>query len=137
MDQALVRFRQAAARENRGRRDVRRRYSPMLREQAVAYWRNRRQHGERFRDVAAALGVASWSLHRWRRASRIRVRFRPVTVAAPLPAGAPPPLGVMGAAGARGGGRHGETGARAVARLGWEGTAARGRALRMGVRPPC
>lgn len=31
MDQALVQFRKAAARENRGRRDVGRRYSPTLR----------------------------------------------------------------------------------------------------------
>jgi len=89
MDQALVRFRQAAARENRGRRDVRRRYSPILRQQAVEYWLTRRQHGERLRDVAAALGVAGWSLHRWTRASKPRARFRPVAVVAPATPGPP------------------------------------------------
>jgi transposase-like protein len=117
MDQALVRFRQAAARENRGRRDVRRRYSPMLREQAVAYWRNRRQHGERFRDVAAALGVAAWSLHRWTRASKTRVRFRPVTVAAAPPAVASPLVVVMGATGPRVEGLDVESAARLLALL--------------------
>jgi transposase-like protein len=117
MDQALVRFRQAAARENRRRRDVRRRYSPMLREQAVTYWRNRRQHGERFRDVAAALGVASWSLHRWTRASKTRARFRPVAVAALPPAGTPALVVVMGATGPRVEGLDIESAARLLALL--------------------
>jgi hypothetical protein len=117
MDQALVRFRQAAARENRGRRDVRRRYSPMLREQAVAYWRNRRPHGERFQDVAAALGVASWSLHRWTRASKTQVRFRPVTVAAAPAAGASPLVVVMGTTGPRVEGLDVESAARLLALL--------------------
>jgi len=59
MDHALVQFRQAAARENRGRRDVRRRYSATLRRQAVEYCLTRRQHGERLRDVAVALGCGA------------------------------------------------------------------------------
>ena len=117
MDQALVRFRQAAARENRDRRDVRRRYSPMLREQAVAYWRNRRQHGERLRDVAAALGVAAWSLHRWMRKSQTRARFRPVAVTAPAPAVPPPLVVVMGATGPRVEGLDVESAARLLALL--------------------
>ena len=116
MDQALVRFRQAAARENRGRRDVRRRYSPMLREQAVTYWRKRRQHGERFRDVAAALGVASWSLHRWTRALKTRARFRPVAVAM-TPPSAPPLVVVMGATGLRVEGLDVDSAARLLALL--------------------
>lgn len=119
MDQALVRFRQAAARENRGRRDVRRRYSPTLRRQAVAYWLTRRDQGERFRDVAAALGVAPWSLHRWARQGNGRARFRPVTVtvaAAPTP-GALPLVVVMGDAGLRVEGLDVESTARLLALL--------------------
>ncbi|OFW04905.1 MAG: hypothetical protein A3I61_17015 [Acidobacteria bacterium RIFCSPLOWO2_02_FULL_68_18] len=117
MDQALVRFRQVAARENRGRRDVRRRYSPRLREHAVAYWLTRRRQGERLRDVAAALGVARWSLHRWTRASKARARFRPVALAAPASPVAPPVVVVMGAAGPRVEGLDVESVARLLALL--------------------
>lgn len=39
MDQAVVHFRRAAARENRDRGSVRRRYSSTLQQQAVEYWR--------------------------------------------------------------------------------------------------
>jgi hypothetical protein len=60
MDQALVRFRKAAARENRER--MRRRYSVGRQRDAVDYWRARQREGERLREVAAALGVAPWSL---------------------------------------------------------------------------
>jgi transposase-like protein len=102
MDRDLVRFRQAAARENRGRHDVRRRYSPTLRQQAVTYCLTRQRAGERLRDVAAALGVAPWSLHRWRKQSKPSGRFAPVQVVAPA---APPPVPgiviVMSAAGPR------------------------------------
>ena len=66
MDQALVRFRKAAARENRHRR--RPRYSVALQRQAVEYWRSRQRVGEGFREVGAALRVAPWSLARWTRA---------------------------------------------------------------------
>jgi hypothetical protein len=82
MDQALVRFRKAAARENRDRDHVRRRYSSRLQDQAVEYWRARHRRGEGLRDVAAALGVAPWSLHRWIRAYRERERFQEVQVVA-------------------------------------------------------
>ena len=85
MDQALVRFRKAAARENRGRRDIRRRYSPTLQQQAVHYWRARRAEGDGLRDVAVALGVAPWSLFRWTRQGQTRRRFHPVQVVAPEP----------------------------------------------------
>jgi len=85
MDQELGRFRKAAARENRGRRDVRRRYSPTLQHQAVRYWLTRRAKGDGLRDVAAALGVASWSLHRWTRQGKTRRRFHPVQVVVPEP----------------------------------------------------
>jgi transposase-like protein len=118
MDQALIQFRKGAARENRGRLDVRRRYSPTLRREAVAYWLTRRQYGERLRDVAAALGVAGWSLHRWTREAKTRARFRPVAVVAPAPPVAQPPLVVvMGATGPRVEGLDVESAARLLALL--------------------
>jgi hypothetical protein len=80
MDPALIEFRKAAARENRGRRGLQRRYSPALQTQAVAYWRIRQRHGDRLRVVAAALGVAHWSLHRWITASNGHARFHPVQI---------------------------------------------------------
>lgn len=85
MDQDLVRFRHAAARENRGRRAVRRRYSPTLQAQAVGYWLTRRREGDGLCHVAVALGVAPWSLHRWARQLKKRGRFHPVQVVAPEP----------------------------------------------------
>ena len=102
MDQELVGFRHAAARENRGRRAVRRRYSPALQAQAVGYWRSRQREGEGLRDVAAALGVAPWSLHRWTQRIRTRAQFHPVQVVAPAPTPAARRLVViLGAAGPR------------------------------------
>jgi hypothetical protein len=83
MDQALVRFRQAAARENRDRGSVRRRYSTRLQQQAVEYCEMRRAQGDGVRQVAAALGVAPWSLHRWIRACEERPQFHEVQVVAP------------------------------------------------------
>lgn len=80
MDQALVRFRKVAARENRDR--LRRRYSVSLQREAVDYWRARQRAGDGLRDVAAALGVAPWSLCRWRRASEDGERFHEVQIVA-------------------------------------------------------
>jgi hypothetical protein len=74
MDKEIVRFRRAAARENRGRRDVRRRYSAALQAQAVEYWRVRERAGDGLRDVAEALRIAPWSLRRWTQSAR----FHPV-----------------------------------------------------------
>jgi hypothetical protein len=85
-DQALAEFRHAATRENRGRRGLQRRYSPDLQQRAVEYWRRRRRAGDRMRAIAAALGVAEWSLQRWIRASETRPRFQAVQVIAPAPA---------------------------------------------------
>ena len=85
MDQELVQFRKAASRENRGRRDVRRRYSMTLRQQAAQYCLKRRAKGEGLREVAAALGVAPWSLFRWTRHATRRRQFHPVQVVAPEP----------------------------------------------------
>jgi hypothetical protein len=85
MDHALVEFRRAAARENRGRRGLQRRYSTAVQQQAVDYYRIRRRAGEGFRTVAAALGVADWSLRRWIKASPRQIRFRPVQVLTPAP----------------------------------------------------
>src|SRR2546422_3495670 len=49
-------FRHAAARENRGRRGLERRYSPALQQRAVEYWRRRRRAGDGVPAVATALG---------------------------------------------------------------------------------
>jgi hypothetical protein len=81
MDQALVKFRKAAARENRGRHGLRRRYSTAVQDQAVEYWQFRHRAGDGVRVVASALGVAHWSLHRWIHARRRR-RFHPVQIIA-------------------------------------------------------
>ena len=80
MDQALIEFRKAAARENRGRRGLQRRYSPALQAQGVEYWRMRQRTGDGLRVVAAALGVAHWSLYRWIAASKRHARFHPVQI---------------------------------------------------------
>ena len=79
MDPAVVEFRQAAARENRGRRGLQRRYSAALRDRAIAYWQMRHRAGDGVRVVAADLGVAHWSLHRWIQARR-RAAFHQVRV---------------------------------------------------------
>jgi hypothetical protein len=85
MDHALVEFRKAAARENRGRHGLQRRYSPALQAQAVEYWQMRHRHGDGLRVVAAALGVAHWSLHRWVHASKRQARFHRVQISTPVP----------------------------------------------------
>jgi hypothetical protein len=95
MDQALSRFRKTAARENRDRRTVRRRYSTRLQHQAVEYWRTRQTQGEGMRDVAIALGVAPWSLYRWTRASEQRARFHPVQVVTEAPTAIAGPVVVV------------------------------------------
>jgi hypothetical protein len=56
MDQDLLRFRQAGARENAGRPAIRRRYSPELQHQPVACCQARCQHGDSLGHVAATLG---------------------------------------------------------------------------------
>ncbi len=77
----LQAFREAAAAEQRGRRPLQRRYSPALRARAVEYWRRQQARGVGLDAVAAALGVAPWSLQRWIRAAPgSRRRFRPVQV---------------------------------------------------------
>jgi hypothetical protein len=80
MDQALIRFRKAAAKENRDRRTVRRRYSTRLQQQAVECWHTRQQQGDGMRDVAESLGVAPWSLHRWARTYQTDGEFHPVQI---------------------------------------------------------
>jgi len=69
MDHDIKAFRAAAARENGSRTGLQRRYSAALRARAVACWRVRQRAGEALRDVAVALGVSAWSLHRWSRAA--------------------------------------------------------------------
>lgn len=80
MDPVLTAFRQAAAAENRHRRGLQRRYSAAVRERALAYWQQQRQRGVGTQRVAADLGVAQWSLHRWIRAAASTTAFHPVTV---------------------------------------------------------
>jgi hypothetical protein len=102
MDQALSRFRRDVGRENRDRESVRRRYSARLQKQAVAYWRVRQQQGDGLREVAAALGVAPWSLYRWMRAWDARERFHEVEVVASAPRSAGvAPVVVLSAEGVR------------------------------------
>ena len=86
MDQALMAFRRAAARENRGRHGLQRRHSPTLQAQAMGYWHARQRQGDRFRIVAAALGVAHWTLHRWIKASKCQAGFQAVQVVTPVAA---------------------------------------------------
>jgi transposase-like protein len=116
MDQEIRQFRAAAARENRGRRGVQRRYSPGLRAQAVRYWGVRRQAGAALPEVAEALGVAPWSLHLWTQRAPSRVRFAPVHVVAASPA-APPLAVVLSASGPRVEGLTIETAARLLVLL--------------------
>ncbi len=98
MDQARKRFREAADQENRGRGrgTVRRRYSKDLQAEAVRYWKARQRAGEGLRDVAAALGVAPWSLRRWWHQSPTnRARFRRVDVVTAEPPPTAPGLAVV------------------------------------------
>jgi hypothetical protein len=92
MDQALTAFRKAAAREHRGRHGLQRRYSRGLQAQAVGYWHARQRQGDRVRIVAAALGVAHWTLHRWIKASKYQARFQAVQVVTPVGASPAPRL---------------------------------------------
>jgi hypothetical protein len=78
MDEALVQFREAADREN-AERPLRRRYSPTLQREAVAYWQQRRGQ-EGMRPVAAALGVSLTTLQRWTRGAARRAGFRAVAI---------------------------------------------------------
>jgi hypothetical protein len=117
MDHALVEFREAAARENRGRQGLQRRYSPTLQAQAVKYWRMRQRNGDCVRVVAAALGVAHWSLHRWIEASKRSARFHPVQVVRREPAPAPHVVIEFTAVGARVGGLDIEAAAKLLALL--------------------
>ena len=87
MDQDVKAFRVAASRENGSRKGLQRRYSVALRAQAVGCWQVRQRAGGALRDVAEALGVAPWSLHRWTRASPPRTRFHPVEIVPQEPRG--------------------------------------------------
>jgi len=57
MDERARRFREAARRENRGRRGTARRYSEELHREAVTYVRARRAQGESLASCARALGL--------------------------------------------------------------------------------
>ena len=114
MDEELTRFRAAAARENRGRGRMGRRYSAALHAQAVQYWVQRQRAGDDLADVAATLGVAPWSLQRWARAPRVQ----PVQVVPPAASRVVVPLVVVVTADSvRIEGLDVETAAHVVARL--------------------
>jgi transposase-like protein len=118
MDEELSRFRAAAARENRGRRAIRRRYSPALQHQAVAYCVRRRHEGAGIRSIAAALGIAPWSLHRWVRQRQKRKPFRPVALREAAPPSTPATVAItFTAAGPRVEGLTVDTAAQLLARL--------------------
>jgi hypothetical protein len=55
----------------------------------------RQPHGDGLRVVAAALGVAPWSLHRWVKASRRQARFHQVQIVTPVPAAPTVPLVIV------------------------------------------
>jgi len=118
MDHGLVEFRKAAARENRGRHGLQRRYSATLRAEAVKYWRTRQRQGDGLRVVAAALGVAHWSLHRWVTASKRSPRFHRVQIVPPGPVASAHPLVIaIPTVGARLEGLDVETAAKVLALL--------------------
>ncbi|HEX5076174.1 MAG TPA: hypothetical protein VFW03_23380 [Gemmatimonadaceae bacterium] len=83
MEDALLRFRQAADRENH-RRPLRRRYSPQLQQQAIEYWHQHRGD-EGVRAIAASLGVSVTTLQRWTRPPAGQPRFRPIAITDPAP----------------------------------------------------
>lgn len=72
MDRRAGVFRKQAARENRGREGVRRRYSEGLRRVAVLYLEARREEGWSLRRVAEEVGVNGWSLSRWVQAALVK-----------------------------------------------------------------
>jgi hypothetical protein len=115
MDQAVIRFQQAARRENR-HRPQRRRYSLTLQQQAVEYWQQRRGR-EGVRTIAAVLGVTPTTLQRWARASRARGRFRPIDVVADAPVEISPVVIAITADGPRVTGLTVETAARLLTLL--------------------
>jgi transposase-like protein len=99
MDRDIKAFRAAAARENGTRTGLQRRYSPTVRADAVQCWRVRQGAGEGLREVAAALGIAPWSLHRWTRAAPTATRFHPVQIVSPEPPAEPASLVIVVSAG--------------------------------------
>lgn len=118
MDDTLIRFRRAAEHENRGRRAIRRRYSLTVQQHAVDYCHARRQRGDGLRGIAAALGIAPWSLHRWMRRLNPRPPFRPIELRDADPPAPPPSMVItVTPAGLRVEGLTVDTAARLLARL--------------------
>ena len=113
MDDAVHRCRRQADRELGDRHGAERRYSDVLRQQAVAYWRAREPVGEGLGAVATALGIAPVSLRRWVQDPR----FRPVRVIADAPPGPARLVVIIEAAGVRVEGVDVETAAQLIARL--------------------
>lgn len=82
MDRAK-KFREAAARENRGRRRTGWRYSAELRSLAAGYCRRERQAGRPLTEIAGELGISTLTLNRWLEAPS-GAGFRQVAVVADL-----------------------------------------------------
>jgi transposase-like protein len=115
MDQAVIRFQRTADRENR-RRQLRRRYSRELQQEAVEYWRERRGV-DGVRTIAAALGVSVTTLQRWTRGVSPRPRFWPIEVREPAVTVAVPVTVTITADGPRVDGLTVETAARLLTLL--------------------
>jgi transposase len=80
MEQKARQFREEAARHNRGRKGVRRRYPEDLRDLAVSYCSTRQQGGASLNQIARELGINGWSLNRWVRETKKRAGFVKVEV---------------------------------------------------------
>ena len=83
MDRAK-KFREAAARENRGRHKNGWRYSPELRALGADYSESQRRAGRPLREIADDLGVSTLTLSRWQE-ELPAAGFRPVEVIADPP----------------------------------------------------
>ena len=84
MEEEARRFREEAARYNRGRKGVSRRYPETLRDLAVSYCSARQQRGGNLSEIARELGINGWSLNRWVRGTKKRAEFVKVEVQAPI-----------------------------------------------------
>ena len=84
MEEEARRFREEAARYNRGRKGVSRRYPETLRDLAVSYCSARQQRGGNLSKIARELGINGWSLNRWVRGTKKRAEFVKVEVQSPI-----------------------------------------------------
>ena len=83
MEKKARRFREEAARYNRGRKGVRLRYPGNLRRQALSYCSERQRQGGSLKKIAEELGIHGWSLNRWIREAKKKAEFVKVEVQPP------------------------------------------------------